>query len=699
MFTVLIAEKEHIDAIRQENKLFFEPFLDSKDFAFCYWNPAGQNLSDSVPGLLDAVNHHKDWRAVIINNCNIASSDSRNPFDIVDHSALDALLAPSQRPDEDESREKWESDWNAYYEKLSAEKEIVYRNALQLPLQKLTTWLCFKPENFIFDDIQEKQDADDWAMNMLGRDEMKFSAKLEEMEKEQYKYELRLKETLRREFLNGQFLNIEYPSGVYCISLRSIENQCFDPGDYWNMGPERQYSSFADRNMYFDSMRFMVYDILSPSHCRFRSDYIRFLASVMIFVSNTVPNSALAARRLYQLEVETDDDPLCTLVTSYDKKLSNTFDIIGNEMERIKSEIPGELTDKAAEALFCTPKEVPVLLDESCDFDKIYAEKDYGLFFDTPENEFHKWNRDYETTGKAMAYIVKQQSRSVRKSVAQMHFSSELSDVNVNVNRLTSLQLDDIREFTDSAEDTMIASIPSDLKDMAVYRESMKKASEPVKKEINRRMTRKTGLILGAICLGLFLLCFLPFLFSNHGTWKTVSTAVIMCGVSLGILAIILAVALLVMRQTLLRTVKDYNNTVHEILNDIHLSLQQVSKYLSSSCIVRRGHSVQKSAQKNLDEYTKSLRIRKKHQEDIRRIRAELKENYSDYLVDNSFCDEAMSRPYDYDFDQKKEYAYPAPFLAGDQRQIEFISIGNRVTVPSSYVTRIIAKMEGIYDK
>ena len=104
MFTVLIAEKQHIDAIRQENKLFFEPFLESKEIAFCYWNPSGQSLEDSVPELLDAVGRRRDWRAVIINNCNIASSKLRNPFDVVDHSALDALTAPAQQPQYDEPR-------------------------------------------------------------------------------------------------------------------------------------------------------------------------------------------------------------------------------------------------------------------------------------------------------------------------------------------------------------------------------------------------------------------------------------------------------------------------------------------------------------------------------------------------------------------------------------------------------------------
>ena len=58
-----------------------------------------------------------------------------------------------------------------------------------------------------------------------------------------------------------------------------------------------------------------------------------------------------------------------------------------------------------------------------------------------------------------------------------------------------------------------------------------------------------------------------------------------------------------------------------------------------------------------------------------------------------------MSRPYDYDFDQRTEYPYPAPFLAGDCRQIEFVSAGNYITVPSSYVTRMLVRMEGIYEK
>ena len=697
MFTVLIAEKEHINAIQQDNTLFFEPFLENKELAFCYWNPAGQNLQDSVPGLLDAVGRRKDWRAVIINNCSADCSKNRNPFDTVDHSALDALVPPERQPKDDESLEAWENSWKDYFDAKTREKQAVYQSALEKPFQKLATWLCFRQEDYVHNDVKEKQDVYDWAMEMIGSDHLKPSAKLELLERNQYKRELRMKETIRREFIGESCLNIAYPFEVHCISPRAAENNYFDPDAYWTIYQDGEYSAFADRNMYFDRMRFMVFDMLSRSHRNFRTDYIRFLASMLIFASNPIPGSAMQARRLYQLDTETDDSPLCTMVTSYDRKLAATYDVIDNEMEKIRSEIPGELTDKAAEAMFCTPMDVAVLLDESCDIDKVYAEKDYGLFFDSPEDEYHKWNRNYRTSEKAMTYITKQQSRSVRKSVSRLSVFSEITDVNIS--RLTPLQIDDIREYTDNAEDEMIASIPPDFSDMAQYGRQLAQEAETVRKSISRRMTRKTVTILSLICLSLYLVCFLPFLLANGATVQTVITAIVLSAGMCGVLGIVMLISLFFLRTSVVNAVRSYNNTAHEIMNDIQSSMKRFSKYLSAACVVRRGHAVQNYAKKNLDEYTKSLRIRRKHQEDIRKRRAQLAEDYGDYFGDRSCCDETMCRPYDYDFDQTTEYAYPAPFLAGDCRQIEFISSGNFVTVPSSYVVRILVRMEGIYEK
>ncbi len=697
MFTVLIAEKEHIDAIRKENKLFFEPFLKSKELAFCYWNPSGRTIADAVPGLLDAVGRKKPWRAVIINNDSKEFMKTRNPFDTVDYSAVKALVSPNQRLNKDEKAEEWISKWKDYFETLTVAKEQVYKNALEFPLQKLATWLCFKPEDFIFNESADKQTVFDWTNEIISDNEVKPSTRLEMLEREQYRRELRMKENIRREFMNDKYLNIAYPSEVHCISTRTTENTFFDPEVYWKIPSDSEYSAFADRNMYFDKMRFMVFDLLSESHRDFRTDYIRFLASVLIFVTNPTPISAMQARRLYLLETETDDTPLCTLVTSYDKKLSSTSEIIENEMEKIRNDIPGELTDKVAEALFCTPKDVAVLLDESCDTEKVFAKNNYGLSSDCPENEHHKWNREYNESQKELAYIIKQQSRAIKKSVNQTHNASEVIDVNIN--RLTPLQIDDVKDYTNNSENEMVAAIPPDLTDVSKYTKRMAEQSENVKKVISRRMTKKTTIILSAICLALYLICYLPFFFTNNSTPTTVSTAIVFSAIMLGLLAVIMFVALFFLRASVKNAVKSFNETARGVVNEINASLKRASKYLSALCNVRRGYSVQNHANDNVDEFTKGLQIRRKHLEDIRRRRAQLREDYEDYFADSTYCDETMSRPYDYDFDQQVEYDYPAPFLAGDMRQIEFMNNGNFVTVPSSYVTRISARMEGIYEK
>ena len=697
MFTVIIAEKKHIDAVKQENKLFFEPFLESKNLAFCEWNPMGQDLADSVPGLQDTIGRKKEWRAVLIQPNTADTMKERNPFDVVEYGNLSSIEPPRQQPGPDESWDEWEAEWKGYYESLTKEKEIVYRSALTNPLQKLSTWICFKPEDYILNDVENAHDLFDWERNAGNHGVLKPSHRLTKLEQYQYKVEMSLKESLRREFAAGRYLNIAYPSEIHCISLRTTENSFFDPGAYWNIREENEYSAFADRNMYFDKMRFMVFDLFPETHKDYRTDYIRFLASVLIFASNPVPGSVMQARRLYALETETDDTPLCTLVTSYDKKLASTLALIDNEMEQIRGDIPGELTDKVAEKLFCTPQDIQVVQDEDIEEEKLFVDEKYGLAFDCPQDEHAKWNDDSRESEKELAYTLKQQMRSIRKSVTQMHIASTVSDVNIG--RLTPFQIDDVRDYTDACENEMVESMPPDFADMAAYSQRIADQGENVKKIINQRMTRTTTLVLGLICLLVFLICFLPFLTANRDGYTTASASAALGGAMAGIFVLVMLISLFKLRRILKQEVKAYNAAMKEIMEELELSMKRVSKYLSAVCNVRRGQAVQHYALHNLDDYTKSLRIRKKHKEDIRKKKAYLMEEYKDYYGGNAFCDKTMSQPYDYDFGERTEYTYPAPFLAGDYRQIEFLSNGNLVTVPSSYVTKISVRMEGIYEK
>ena len=697
LFTVLIAEKPYIDAIRLENKLFFEPFLENKELAFCYWNPQGQNLQDSVPDLIDTVGRKKDWKAIIIHNCTDEQAKQKNPFDIVDSSDLKDLIEPSQNPMADQDWDDWEELWKSYYNLLIANKEEVYKRSLALPLQKLTTWLSFRPADFVLNDTQEKDDIHEWALHELSQGEVNPLVRLERLERDEYRSELKMKEMLRREFVGDNTLGIAYPKEIYCISKRTSENGFFNPEAYWNTRSKNEYSEFCDRNMYFDKMRFLVFDLLPEKHKDFRCDKIRFLSTLLVFATNIVPGSTMEARRLYVLECENDDTPLFTLTTSYDKKLAATYEVIDNEIDRIYGEIPGELTDKVAESLFCSPMNVEVKLDENCDFDALYPEDDFALIPSSPEAEVENWEESYKGVLKSYGNIIRQQRRSVKKGIDKLNLSSELSEANIS--RLTPFQLDDIGDYTENAENEMVASLPPDLAEASKYEEMMREKADKVKDVLEKRMSKTAAIVVSAIILLMTLMLYAPFIVSNLSSSETIATSLGMLGVILAILAVALVITLIVLKLPLREAVKDFQSTMHSVVDEINDGMRRFSRYFSLTANVRRGYKIKRYAAKNLDEYTKSIRIRRKHQEDIRKKRAELEEMYPEFIGDSKYYENTMIQPYDYDFDKRVEYEYAAPFLAGFCRNIDFLEKGNHVEVPSGYITDISVRMEEIYDK
>lgn len=82
MFTVVIAEKEHLDQIR-ENSTFLSPFIDRNNVAFCQWLPEEETIRDCVPTLEQTVRRRDRWRALIV--ATEAGIDRKNPFDLVEY--------------------------------------------------------------------------------------------------------------------------------------------------------------------------------------------------------------------------------------------------------------------------------------------------------------------------------------------------------------------------------------------------------------------------------------------------------------------------------------------------------------------------------------------------------------------------------------------------------------------------------------
>lgn len=726
MYTVIIAEKKHFDAIEQ-NKLYFKPFLDrlNKEFAFCEWNPTGKNLYECVPSLIKTVGRHTMWRAVILKDDSL--SLLKNPFDAIGYERMreceekNKLIYPLDEADDAEnassaqwntdfvsreSFELWKKECNERINARLNDSSEIFREALNLPFQRLVTCLCFSINDLQSKNSIKDHDAADYFDAVL--DPMNFEKHLTDLERIYHLKQDNLKDGLRRECLEEMLpgdkasrskgsMGIALPSEVFCFAERTTETGFFDAQVYWENHTGLEYSAFVGRNMYFDKMRFILSDILPSTHQNYRYDRIRFLYNLLLFSLNDVPSGTLLPRKLYCLESENNERSLNTIVSAYINKIDNTIELVDEQIEKIKREIPKELSDSDAEQLFCAKVTIPVSPDEDFKKEDLFVnQKDYGYFSDSFGNDSSNWMAQTKKTSDNIEKLAKQPRRALKKSIENLENEC---DVNYNMIRaMNSFQMDDVRDHTEAEKDKMVSMEVTNIFDLSHYHDQLQKESENVASVINRRMKRKTNFVLGAICLLLFFVSFMPLVFTNRASIGTVSTALFVSLAFTAILFLVLAVTVILLRLPLKKALNSFNEMVNEINDEVRGAMKKYSEYLSCVANVRRGYRVLTFSESNVDRYDRDIRTRKKHRTDMEKTRAHIIDKYGDFLVDGIICEGPAVTPYQYDFGVDKEYEYFPPYLPDDRVFIDFLTPGNTVELSSDFVIRITLRMEEIYD-
>ncbi len=727
MYTVIIAEKKHFDAIEQ-NKLYFKPFLDrlNKEFAFCEWNPQGKNLYECVPTLIRTVGRHTTWRAVILKDDSL--SLLKNPFDAICHERIleceekNQLINPLDDADgaEDASSAKWNADFVSQEsfemwkkdcgERIKArlqDNAEIFKDALRLPLQRLATCLCFVPNDLQSNSSAKNRDTTDFFDKVL--DPMNFEKYLTDLERLYHLEQDSLKDDLRRDCLEEMLpgdresrrkgsMGIALPTEIFCFAERTTETGFFDANVYWENHTGLEYSDFVGRNMYFDKMKFITSDILPCTHQNYRYDRIRFLYNLLLFSLNEVPSGTVHPRRLYCLESENNERSLNTIVSAYINKLNNSIELVDKQIEKIKREIPKELTDSDSEKLFCAKVTVPVLPNKDFDEEDLYAsQKDYGYFSDSFGNDTSNWAAQTKKTKDSVEKLAKHPRRALKKSIEKLE-----NECNVDYNMIramNSFQMDDVRDHTEAEKDKMVSTEVTNIFDLSHYYDQIKKESENVSSVISRRMKRKTNIVLGLICLLLFFASFLPLVFTNRATLGSVSTAIFFSLIFTGLLLLIFAVTVILLRLPLRNALSDFNAKVGEINKEVRDAMSKYSEYLSCVANVRRGYRVLNFSENNIDKYDKDIRVRNKHKTDMEKTRAFILDKYEDFFEDNVICDSLAVSPYPYDFGiENKEYDYYPPYLPDDRVFIDYLTPGNKVELSSDFVSKITLRMEEIYD-
>lgn len=671
MFTVVVAEQEFLDTVN-EYEPYLRPLLNCPEMKLCRWNPAETELADAVPELESVVSRQNRWRLIVV--CDESGLHRKNPF----------FAVPFERPEQgvDEPLEE-------YLPRLKTAKFAAFDEAVKQPLTRLMTWLCedplisgsrFNPEHFL-----TAEGAEDYIMR---REKLLYNEYMDEAER---------KQEIRDKLRDGRKADIMLPSEILCIARRTASEDGFDIRTAWNANEESRYSSFSDWNLYYDKMRYLVFDILPKSHKSYGFDRLRFLLSLMLVAGNPMPADALQPNQVYALRCDTNEDALRTAVSYYDAKMSITQDVLRERIGDIRGRERLHFTDREAATLFCVNKPINVTIPAEADTEGMIVENvTAGLSTDCPKDEETEWSYGYELSKAGFKRYVRQPRRGVKRAAQTM---LERNNVDLTkVEGLNEFQFEDICQYTNEEELEMVRTDTCDLYNLDRYFSALEDKNKEIKKMISTRMSKKTTLLLSITVIVLAILCCVPLLMTNRTTATSMNVSLIISGIFVGLTVLTAFLTLLFFRHRMKKQYLEYNGLVDSFRFEMEDSMKQYGKYLTHACNVMRGNRVINYRNFVGDPDVRQIRILNKHIDDIERSREELRAMFGGYLSQKVNVELTNNDAYSYDFNRPTDYEYLFEFRPDQEVKIEFIQPDSYIRVPVDFVRRLSVRREELYD-
>lgn len=740
MITVIIAEKEILNLFR-EYEIFLRPMMQSENYALCEWDKTGRNINEMLPTLYEIVEHHNEWRALVVNNDGLHQV---NPFDFTQYS--EPLFEKSKKLD-------WE-----WFGVRREERFRCYDRAINNPFTKLTTALCGMPVfdftvqdpdtysgivsgeiplyRFMLDSQLEALDLAEIAarMDLLQKEQLlRFtqeenvdeliealrnhdSARLLELVDPELRidfiqfignfdpqfsdpeymecvventYKQKLFEALKKDFV----LRDKLPQDVVCVAPRTFDVKHYEDNVKWEDKDESEYSRFAEFNLYPEKLRYLVFDIISRHNRQYTFDQMRMICFLLILAETPFPAGSVKAQRVYRANVDFNPDAVKKSCAEYLSKLKATSLHIKELGMQLQEEIVSNVDNATAQKLFESEERVMVEITGEFNRNLLRAKHDkIGLSKNCPGDEYVYWMDQVRAITKNFNRYLREPRRALQHTVRNDFVKkSKIDDVRVTV--LTDRQREDVElHMLDQEEKMFEVKTPGFFKNRA-YMERIEKADKVVRQGISHRMTKKKTVCTGLIALGSFLFGLLPLVFGNIRDVKTFLASLLILGVSMGVMTLTALLFIRRKRKKMISRIKRFNFEMGNILHEIDCGLADFSTYLSHACNVRRGFSVLTYTDKN--KVTRE-NIIKKHLYDINCKIAEINALFYGY-VDLSDVDISEVDPYEYDYTVLRDYEYEMPYLVSASK-VRFVELGYTIDLPVDYVKSVTLTREELYD-
>ena len=443
----------------------------------------------------------------------------------------------------------------------------------------------------------------------------------------------------------------------------------------------------------FPEMKFLLFDVLPKDHKQYKFDRIKLMCVLLIIANYALPKGVVNPGRVYRTDIDFDDSMISRICETYISKLKSTQLHLKDIERALDNEHETSIDDKTAQRLFESDITIPVEIKDPNKENELYAQyKDIGLATDTPKHEDVYWSGQYRDITKKFVKYLREPRRAVKTAVSEgFHKNNSIDDDRALI--LSETQAEDVGYRLLEEEQKMVSTVTSQIFDVKNYNEQIQQADKEIRREISKRMTKKkTGYVFLFSALA-YLVGFLPLIFSNLNTVKSVTCSLLMTGITIAAFSAVGFFYLFVLRKKLINRFKHFNYVMSGICRTIMGGLSQFSKYLSSACNVMREFSVLKKRESAVSRIKRILSYHNlKIDEQIKTV-SDMFSKYIDFRkITVKECD-----PYDFDFTVMKDYEYSMPSLLSIKK-IEYCQPGNEITVPVDYVDSITLTREELYD-
>lgn len=548
MKTIIIYRKSS-QSFLNRYQVLFQPFLDSKQVAFCFWDENATDFASALSDLPELIRGEETWRAIV-------------------------ALPVTDDPEDDWSRECRQDNPFDFLCNTSPEPEHMESSVPLIVLAQMLGGIPLATPDYRTVMVDDSRDPS-YKQLVIQREDSE---------------DMFARQQAEWEDLKDRYSTLcVLPSSLYLFAGRVVSDiQIPQDTDYEILQRhETDSSMFWYRNTYPAAARFMTQTFSRPGNAYYKEDLFTFWMTALTLAINEYPTGTFEAYKLYDVRAIVSRDILHRHLNNYYNRLNTIQYIADLQIQEYRKDIQHV---RENEELPNYQTRIPIVYSNLSDSDLLISSRGLGLANDCPVEELPWWYGAVRHSRNVLKRLLRSIKPVLDRACTTCRYFARVNDNEMI--ELDEYQVEEMETELSELEAEVLSFTRGRALPVRAFQHNIEQRTGETATRMKKRMSRKIAVTAGSISLIAYFSGFLPDIvhqiMSGGQPWVITGTA--LAGTfMLGLCAMGF---LFYGRSSVRRKVSNYNGTMKSILAAISDSAEHFSEYLSKCCSYMRGRSI-----------------------------------------------------------------------------------------------------------